>query len=455
MNHCIHGMSSTKDVIPGESGEERQQLRDQIYAAVAPQDGVEALLAERIFDNAWHVPRGQRARNAKATKVVNALIEGGADQEARRVEVLAAQLAERPEALRELRSFPLGVAYLWEQWSLIDEDLSRDLPLLGSTRALCFSLIGKTQEQVLRGDPAATRWFLGLAGMMYGREATLVNVLALLGTDPPEWMSEAEFVHPGQRLLCALPTKARAGELITGYVAEVMEELGRQWDYVNEVAERDIGLDAIVASLDTTPAGISLANAIDKADKSCLAAIRRLQAGRTPVRPSPKRGSKKAASAADALRDLVDPGQAEPAVVAADAHATVAAEVPAGDPAPTSLTITEAAEPLKEDDPGPAPAEPVEEKCAIEPILEAAPPAPVEEKCAIEPILEAAPAEPVEEKLRDRTHFGGRPGRAGGGKARDRTHFRADPGGARLRAVRSLCRHSEEAEAHARRDLRG
>ena len=33
-----------------------------------------------------------------------------------------------------------------------------------------------------------------------------------------------------------------------------------------------------MAGVDTTPAGISLTNAIDKADKSCLAAIRRLQA---------------------------------------------------------------------------------------------------------------------------------------------------------------------------------
>ena len=379
MNHCLHGMRSTKDLIPGESAEERQQLRDQIYQAVAPRDGVEELLAERIFDSAWHVRRGQRARNSKASKTVNALIEGGADREARRVDVLAAQLEERPEALRELRTFPLGVAYLWEQWSLIDEYLSQDTPLLASTRSLCFSLLGKKREQVLRGDPVATRWFLGLAGLMYGEKATLDNVLALLGTDPPEWMYEAEFVTRATRLRSAVPATAVARERITGYVAEVMEELGGQWDYVNEIADRDIGLDAVVAALDVTPAGMSLANAIDKAEKSCLAAIRRLQAGRTPVRPGPKRGPKKAESAAEALRNLVEPGQAEPAGVAADAQATVAPEVPSGDPAPTSLTMTEAAEPLMEDDPGPAPSEPVDETCRIEPILERAPSEPVDE----------------------------------------------------------------------------
>ena len=190
------------------------------------------------------------------------------------------ELEERPEALRELRTFPLGVAYLWEQWSLIDEYVSQDTPLLASTRSLCFSLLGKKREQVLRSDPTATRWFLGLAGMMYGAEATLDDVLALLGADPPEWMCEIEFVTRATRLRSAVPAPAVAKERITGYVAEVMEELGGQWDYVNEVADRDIGLDTVVASLDVTPAGMSLASAIDKAEKSCLAAIRRLQAGR-------------------------------------------------------------------------------------------------------------------------------------------------------------------------------
>jgi hypothetical protein len=128
---------------------------------------------------------------------------------------------------------------------------------------------------------------------------------------------------------------AVAEERIKGYVAEVMEELGRQWDYVNEVADRDLGLDAIVAALDATPARISLANAIDKADKTCLAAIRRLQAGRAPGRPGSKRGPRKVESGAEALRDLVNSGQAEPAGVAVDAQATVAAEVPADDPPPT------------------------------------------------------------------------------------------------------------------------
>ena len=211
--------------------------------------------------------------------------------------MLAAQIEERPEALRELRTFPLGVAYLWEQWSMIDQDLSRGTPLLGSTRSLCYSLLGKKHEHVLRNDPTATRWFLALAGMMYGEKTTVDDVLALLGTDPPEWMSEAEFVIRATRLRSrgadggggpgAHHGLRRRGHGGAG---------GGQWDHVNEVADRDIGLDAVVAALDVTPAGMSLASAIDKAEKSCLAAIRRLQAGRAPGRPDPKRGPKKAES---------------------------------------------------------------------------------------------------------------------------------------------------------------
>jgi hypothetical protein len=151
--------------------------------------------------------------------------------------------------------------------------------------------VGKKREHVLRSDPAATRWFLAFAGMIYGEEATPDDVLALLGTEPPEWLQEDEFVTRGQRLLSEVPTKAVARERITGYVAEAIQELEGQWDYGNEIADRDIGLDTIVACLDATPAGISLANAIDKSDRSCLAAIRRLQAGRTPNRPGPNRAS--------------------------------------------------------------------------------------------------------------------------------------------------------------------
>jgi len=319
---------------------------------------------------------------------------------------LAGQLEELPEALRELRTFPAGVAYLWEQWSIIEENLSRGLPLLASTRRLCFSLSGTKREEVLRSHPAATRWFLAHAGMMYGEEATLDNVLALLGTEPPEWMQEAEFVNRVQRLLSAVPAKAVARELITGYVAEAIQELEGQWDYVNEIADRDIGLDAIVACLDATPAGISLANAIDKSDKSCLAAIRRLQAGRKPPgRPGPKRGPKKAETAAEALRNLVEPGQAGPAAVAdsvaSDGCRVMGADAPGQVPAAVAAEVqaTVAVE-VPTDDPE-IEAEPVVEKCADEPISEPTPAEPDVEKCAVEPISGPAPAEPDVEKCAD------------------------------------------------------
>ncbi len=385
MNNCTHGMFSTQDLIPGECPIRRQELVDEITAAVNPGDGVARLLTERIIKTAWKVRRGERAQDARATKRVNATLEGVAARDARRAEALGAELDERVAAFHELRTFPAGVSYLLREWSIIRKSLSQGLPLLASMRRRCFSLNGKTYEQVLRSDRQATRWFLGLAGLMYGKEATVEDILALLGTDPPEWMQEAEFVTRATRLQRQLPTKAAARELLTGYVTKVMKRLKKELAYVKEVADRDLGLDATEAAADVTPAGISLANAIDKVDRSCMAAIRKLEAWqRTPARPGLGRDPKKPATAAEAVRDVVEPGQDEPAAaapgpevapaaVAADAQAPLAPEVQVDDPAPAALSMTEAAEPRTEDDPGLSTAEAVAEICRVEPISELAP----------------------------------------------------------------------------------
>ena len=184
--------------------------------------------------------------------------------------------------------FPEGLAYLLDQWSVILESLSQDLPLLASTRRRCFSLVGKTREQVLRSDQTATSWFLNLAGLMYGQEATLEDILALLGTEPPEWMQEAEFVSGAERLRSAVPTEAVARETLKGQVSTIMADLKTELTTAREVAARDLELDAAVACADATPTGTKLTNAIDKVDRSCLAAIRRLEARQRPQRPGPE-----------------------------------------------------------------------------------------------------------------------------------------------------------------------
>ena len=143
MNNCTHGLYSTKDLLPGECPIERQELVDDITAAAKPGDGVQRLLTERIIKTAWRVRRGERAQDARATKSVNALVEGAASEEARRADALGATLDENVDAYHELLTFPAGVAYILDQWSIILESLSQGLPLLASTRRRCFSLVGK------------------------------------------------------------------------------------------------------------------------------------------------------------------------------------------------------------------------------------------------------------------------------------------------------------------------
>jgi len=396
-------MFSTKDLLPGECPLERQALVDEITAAAKPADGLQRLLTERIIKTAVRVRRGERAQNAKATKSVNALVERTASEKARRADALGATLDENVDVYHELRTFPEGVAYLLDQWSIILESLSQSLPLLASTRRRCFSLIGKTCEHVLRSDRSATPWFLNLAGLMYGQEATLENILALLGTDPPEWMQEAEFVTRCERLFSRVPTRAAAREALKGQVSAIMKDLKTELAQARAVAARDLELDAAVACADATPEGTKLTNAIDKIDRSCLAAIRRLEARQRVQGPGPKGDPEHSANAAEALDDLVEPDQAEPTDVADDVEETIAAEVPTDDePAPVAATPTEADEPafVGEVDQA-ASAEPAPEKCEFEANSGPAPTEPDSEKCEFEANSEPAPAEAGPKKCED------------------------------------------------------
>jgi len=399
MNNCSHGLYSTKELLPGECPIERQALVDDITAAAKPVDGLQRLLNERIIKTAWRVRRGERAQGARAKKSVNALVEGGASEAARRADALGATLDDNVHAYHELLTFPAGVTYLLDQWSIILESLSQSLPLLASTRRRCFSLVGKTCEQVLRSDRIATPWFLNLAGSMYGQEATVEDILALLGTEPPEWLQEAEFVTRAQRLRSAVPAQAAAREALKGSVSAIMADLKGKLAYAKEVAERNLELDAAEAAADVTPKGNQLTNAIDKIDRSCLAAIRRLEARQRPQRPGPKGDPNQPATADEALDDLVEPDQAEPDAVAADVQDAVAAEVHDDEPAPVAATTTEADEPEVVDEPDPpSPGEPGPEKCEVEPNSGPAPTETGPEKCEVEADSAPAPAEVGPEK---------------------------------------------------------
>jgi hypothetical protein len=256
---------------------------------------------------------------------------------------------------------------------------------------------------------------------MYGREATLEDVLALLGTEPPKWMDDAEFLIRAQRLQSAVPAQAAALEALKGSVSEITKDLRGKLAHAKEVADRDLKLDAAAACADATPAGTKLTNAIDKIDRSCLAAIRRLEARQRPQRPGPKGEPNQPATDAEALDDLVEPDPAEPAAVADDGQDTVAAEVHDGEPAPAATTTTDAAEPEPEKckvEPNsePAPAEPGAEKCEVEPNSGPTPAEAEPEKCEVEPNSGPAPAEAEPEKCEVEPNSGPAPAEPGAEK---------------------------------------
>ena len=94
--------------------------------------------------------------------------------------------------------------------------------------------------------------------------------------------------------------KSEALELLKGYVAEVIEELKGHREYVEDVAVRNLDLDARQARVDLTPDGHRLTNYILGSDRGCLAALRRLEIRQKPDRPAPKRRPRKPEAAAAA-----------------------------------------------------------------------------------------------------------------------------------------------------------
>ncbi len=394
-NNLIHGMRSSQMILPGESPEELAELREEIHDAVQPRDGVEKLLAERVVRHAWFVRRGEGVRDDRATEKIYDTVERAADDEARAVEVLAARLEEGPEALRQLRTFPSGVAYLQDQWSIIQESLSQRLPLLASQRQRCLSLVGKKREDVLRGDRLATRWLRAQISAMYGQEATLEDVVSLLGTRPPEWMQEAEFVTRARRLKGALVPKSEALELLKAYVAEVIEELKGHREYVEDVADRNLDLDVRQARVDLTPDGNRLTNYILGSDRGCLAALRRLEIRQKPDRPAPKRRSRKPEAEAAAIpqaepepepKPQDDPGSSTAQAGADISTVEAISEPAAAEPGADLLTVEAISEP--------ATAEPGADLLTVEAISEPARAEPGADFLTVEAISEPAPAEP-------------------------------------------------------------
>jgi hypothetical protein len=136
-----------------------------------------------------------------------------------------------------------------------------------------------------------------------------------------------------------------------------------------EAAARDFELDAAAACADVTPAGTMLATAIDKLDRTCFSAIRRLKARQRPQRPGPQPDPQTPVTTEEDLDDLAEPDQAEPADIAVDFEDAFASgvEVPTDDQfEPVAATTTEAGEPEFGDEPNPAAPDVATEICEVE-----------------------------------------------------------------------------------------
>ena len=224
MNACKHGMRSDKLLLPGESGELLAEKEQDILEAIDPRDGVERMLADRIVTCYWYRLRGQRAIEAQARRAIDAIVEGAGDRAAREVQRWAPLINGDAEPIRQLRSFPAGVAYLRKAWSVLARRLSGKRNLLGSQRVRCFTLSATRPTNALRDDPEAARWLRAQIGVMLGREATLAQIAEFLGGGPPEGMSEAEFTLRLRYLAESLLPKEESFQLLRRYVSRKIAE---------------------------------------------------------------------------------------------------------------------------------------------------------------------------------------------------------------------------------------
>jgi hypothetical protein len=390
MNNFQHGMRSTKLLIPGESGAEFDQRKKELLEALAPRDAVERMLAERVVIRNWYRLRGERATAGRVSEIIEEIVAGADDRDAREVDRLAALLEQDdpdPDVVRQLRNFPAGVAYLLEQWSIVHARLVQYLNPLSTQRKRCFKLLGRPSLSVLRDDPVATKWLRIQIGAMFGPDASLEDVAGFLGGRPPEWMPQEEFAIRVGLLRDSLLTPVASLVMFKAYVAGAINELKAHQVAIQEVADRRLQDAVAGAGVEATPAGISVSNYILANERGCDSALRRLEIMRKPDRTGPKRGPQPGPE-----------GGPKP-TVATDAQVTVAAAVPADDVAPPP-TI-EAAEPKRVDEPGLMTAETAANYCAVEAIEEETPAETTVDYFTVEAIEEETPAETTADYFTD------------------------------------------------------
>jgi len=344
-------MRSKQLLIPGESKTELDMLKSRLFETIDPQDPVEEMLTTRVFEREWYRRRGIRATTDRTSNAIEAILDGVDAREAQEVDRLAplVETGDR-DALRQLRSFPAGVAYLRTQWTILQSRLFEDRNLLGSQRLRCFRLAGTDPLHTLRDDPVATKVLRIQIGVMLGPDADPVDVASFLGEQPPEWMDQDEYDIRVTQMCDSLKPKKESFLELMDYVAEVIAELQAHELKIQEVAARRLEQEAGGAAVDSSPGGIRLMTYITNNEKGCDAALRRIELGRKPDRPGSKRAPKKSEAAPVAAAPKPESSR-EPAAFATDVQGLFAAEVPAGDAA--TPRMTQATEIEQDDVPGP------------------------------------------------------------------------------------------------------
>ena len=299
MNNYRHGMRSTQLLLEGESPTEFLEHESAILGSLDPEPGVDTMLAQRIVRNEWFNRRGVKAITSRTSKTMRN-IAGEADIRAQReVDRLAPLVGVDSDAVRQLRTFPAGVAYLLMEWSILLDRLNRGQYLLGSHRMRCFALLAKPTAGVLRNEPVATRWLRAQGGLMLGDQPTLEAVANYLGGHPPAGMSEAEFAVRVREFAESLLPREASSRALYEAIAETIAELRAHQVAIQEMAAWDLEDETGAAAVDATPAGISVANYIHANDRGIDAALRRLESRKKASHPGPTRGPKKPVAPAD------------------------------------------------------------------------------------------------------------------------------------------------------------
>ena len=379
-------MRSTQVILPGESAALFCEKEREIVSALMPADAVQQMLADRVVMRNWYRLRGERATVGRLSEGITEIVEDSVQVAFREVRRLGPLVDSDPEAVFELQTFPEGVTYLIEAWVVLLDRVLNYSELMYTERLRCFSLLGKRPEQVLTGDPVATRWLRAQIGSKLGEEASLEDVADFLGGQPPEWMPQDEFWIRVKEMAGSLHTRQGSIILLKTYIQRVITDLKALHTTLVEAAERKLHAAAEGALVDTSPEGTRLSNYIDKVDRGCDAALRRLEIRQKPKRGESTKSERTVPSApmtqwvgdedtptaggrwraegrghdrAGRHRRRPDSPVARPRV-ADDVQVTFAAEVP------TVLETIESAEPNREDDPGPSAADPEDAFSTVE-----------------------------------------------------------------------------------------